>query len=89
MPNPVRRRRRLCSSGCRGYHICLANPLKSGDAKPEAKGRGAPYARSVAGDLCLREKERKPVLHPPPARGVMREQNAAGGRRRGNQVSQN
>ena len=33
--------------------ICFANPPKDGDAKPEAKAL-CRYARSVAGDLCLR-----------------------------------
>ena len=72
MPYILRRRQRLCSSGCRGYSIsALQAHRKMEHAKPEALRRAASpeRARSVAGDLCLRKKERKPVLHPPPVTG--------------------
>ena len=35
----------------------------------DLRRRGA--VSPAAGDLCLRKKERKPVLHPPPLMGVM------------------
>ena len=69
MPNIELRRQRLCSSGCRGYFICLANHGKPWDSKakaqPRANGppgmfRGPP--ESTSGEAIKGTKARKRAM---------------------------
>ena len=63
--------RRPSPSGCRGYNICFGTAVGNPASQSQRLRRVMRYARSAAGDLCLRKKEGDPFCIRRPS-GVMR-----------------